>query len=240
VVSKNLPRRHLDESQRAVIAWKIANMAHGGDRRSDQTANLHSDNVSVSEAAAMMNVSRQNVFHARTVLRHGTPAEIAAVEAGEAKVSTTANQIRQRQIEPAEEAVVELRPSSHRQVGPKLPGGTTPEFIARRAVALRERGRSVNAVATELGIARQACGQMIDIVLIADKAGLPPRDRALAADLDRRLRPPQCSCRLDAVVAERQLVAFAGRLGAAPPRGSFLGGNRTREQFEPRCDGPFE
>jgi ParB-like chromosome segregation protein Spo0J len=40
VVAKNVARRHLSASQRAMIAAKIADMPHGGDRRSDQAANL--------------------------------------------------------------------------------------------------------------------------------------------------------------------------------------------------------
>src|SRR5262245_33557210 len=41
VLDKNLKRRHLTESQRAMVAAKIANLEHGGDRRSVQDANLH-------------------------------------------------------------------------------------------------------------------------------------------------------------------------------------------------------
>ena len=40
VISLNLVRRHLDESQKAMAAARVANMNHGGDRRSDQAANL--------------------------------------------------------------------------------------------------------------------------------------------------------------------------------------------------------
>jgi hypothetical protein len=45
VLSKNLHRRHLSESQRAMIAEELANMRHGGDRKSgeNQAANLRLD-----------------------------------------------------------------------------------------------------------------------------------------------------------------------------------------------------
>jgi hypothetical protein len=41
----------MNESQRAMVAAKIANMRHGGDRRSNQAANLPLENVSQPEAA---------------------------------------------------------------------------------------------------------------------------------------------------------------------------------------------
>ena len=59
VVSKNLHRRHLNESQRAQIAAEIANMPQGF--RSDQpSANLQKV-ISVPKAAELMNVSPRSV-----------------------------------------------------------------------------------------------------------------------------------------------------------------------------------
>ena len=65
VVSKNLRRRHLNESQRAAIAAEIANMPQGF--RSDQpSANLQKV-ISVPEAAELMNVSPRSVATAKTI-----------------------------------------------------------------------------------------------------------------------------------------------------------------------------
>jgi hypothetical protein len=47
------------ESQRALIAASLANMTHGGDRRSDQAANLPVGKISQPEAAKMLNVSER-------------------------------------------------------------------------------------------------------------------------------------------------------------------------------------
>ena len=57
VVSLNLKRRHLSESQRAMVAAKLANMPRGGDRQEQHRANLHS----ASTAAVMLNVGRASV-----------------------------------------------------------------------------------------------------------------------------------------------------------------------------------
>jgi ParB-like nuclease domain len=57
VVSKNLHRRHLNESQRAMIAAQIANMTVGG----DHSANLQKGQISQSKAAELMNVSTRSV-----------------------------------------------------------------------------------------------------------------------------------------------------------------------------------
>ena len=43
VVSANVMRRHLDESQRGLIAARMAQLPHGGDRKSDQRTNSSLD-----------------------------------------------------------------------------------------------------------------------------------------------------------------------------------------------------
>ena len=94
VISLNLTRRHLSESQRASVAAKLANLNHGGDRKSDQGANLplepEAPAVTVAAAAEMLNVSERSVKSARKVQDKGAPELVAALDAGKVAVSTAA------------------------------------------------------------------------------------------------------------------------------------------------------
>lgn len=87
VISSNLHRRHLSESQRAMVAAKLANMTHGGDRRRDQDANLHVDRAN---AAKLLNVSARSVADAAKVRKNGTDELIEACEKGVVPVSVAA------------------------------------------------------------------------------------------------------------------------------------------------------
>jgi hypothetical protein len=86
VVSLNLKRRHLDESQRALVAGRIAKLQQG---RPSNNASIEA--VSQAQAAALLNVSRSEVQRAREVLDEGAPELISAVERGEAAVSAAAD-----------------------------------------------------------------------------------------------------------------------------------------------------
>ena len=87
VVSLNLHRRHLTESQRGMVAAKLEQFTHGGDRKSDQDANLHVDRA---RAAEMLNVSPRTVAAAAKVKDDGAPELVAAVESGKVSVSAAA------------------------------------------------------------------------------------------------------------------------------------------------------
>ena len=82
-VSLNLHRRHLDTSQRAMVAAKLANLPHGV--RADQSG--HMAGVTQSESAELLNVGERTVRRARAVLDEGTPELIEAVERGEKSVT---------------------------------------------------------------------------------------------------------------------------------------------------------
>ena len=88
VVSLNLHRRHLDESQRAMVAGKLATLRDG--QRAARAASIDAPSVTQTQAAELLNVSRKSVQRAREVLDHGTPELVAAVERGEVSVSAAA------------------------------------------------------------------------------------------------------------------------------------------------------
>lgn len=86
VISHNLHRRHLDESQRGMVAAKLSNLSHGGQ---GGTLNPSIDGLKVSQSKAqeMLNVGESTVSRAKKIQREGVPELIAAVESGEVTVN---------------------------------------------------------------------------------------------------------------------------------------------------------
>jgi len=85
VISMNLRRRHLNETQRAMVAAKIATMRQGA--RTDLSP---IDERSQENAATLLNVSKRSVERAAKVLNRGTPELIEKVDGGEVSVSAAA------------------------------------------------------------------------------------------------------------------------------------------------------
>ena len=125
VVSLNLHRRHLDESQRALVGKRLSSMSHGGDRRSDQAANLPA--VTQSEAARLMNVSERSIRSAGQVLDHGAPELVAAVESGKVSVSAAA-------------AAAALPAEEQREVVAEIDAGERPADVIKRHVHVAQNG----------------------------------------------------------------------------------------------------
>jgi len=85
VISKNLNRRHLDESQRAMVAARLATMRQGERTDLERSANL--PKVAQPEAARALSISERALRHARRVQDHGAPELVRAVERGRLAVS---------------------------------------------------------------------------------------------------------------------------------------------------------
>ena len=88
VLSQNVHRRHLDESQRSLIASRLANMRQGERTDLQPSANLRK--VSQAEAAKRLNVSERSVTFAAFVEKEATPELIHAVGQGKIAVSAAA------------------------------------------------------------------------------------------------------------------------------------------------------
>jgi phage N-6-adenine-methyltransferase len=85
VVSMNLKRRHLTESQRGMIAAKLANMPPH--RPDINTANLR---TSQQEAAKLLNISERTVNTAKKVEQNAIPELVEKVNQGDISVSAAA------------------------------------------------------------------------------------------------------------------------------------------------------
>ena len=86
VTSMNIHRRHLTESQRAMIAEQLANLGEG--RPSTKTGSR--EPVSTAAAAKLMRVSPASVKRAKVVRLFGDPALVQAVENGKVSVNRAA------------------------------------------------------------------------------------------------------------------------------------------------------
>ena len=86
IVSLNLHRRHLSESQRAMVAARLATMRQG--ERTDLSP--IGERFGQAEAARLLNVGKRNVERAARVREAGAPVLVRAVEEGKIAVSDAA------------------------------------------------------------------------------------------------------------------------------------------------------
>jgi hypothetical protein len=97
VISLNDHRRHMSLAQRAFAADKLANIIHGGDRKSIKgSRELLIKNTSLKQAAAKLSISHPSVKRARQIRTHGTETDIADVVAGRVTLSAKTAEISAR------------------------------------------------------------------------------------------------------------------------------------------------
>jgi len=90
VVSMNLHRRQLNESQRAMVAARLANMERGDNRFTKVDGSID-PSTSQADAAKQLNVSVPSVKRAAKVLDDGVQELADTVDAGHVAVSTAAD-----------------------------------------------------------------------------------------------------------------------------------------------------
>lgn len=88
VVSLNLKRRHLSESQRAMVAKRLETFKQGDNRHTLEDMPI---GMSREAAAKLLNVGVRTVARAAEVIEQGAPELVAAVEAGKVSVSAAAD-----------------------------------------------------------------------------------------------------------------------------------------------------
>jgi N6-adenosine-specific RNA methylase IME4 len=152
VVSKNLKRRHLNESQRAMVAARLETYRHGDNQHSSGDANLH---VRRDEAAKQLGVSPRSVASAAVVRDKATPEIVQAVDRGRLPISQAAvasrlsREQQQRIAEEAEAGRVHVARTA----------------IKQAARALREHDLGVKIAGGNLDLPSQKFG-----VILADPA----------------------------------------------------------------------
>ncbi|MCT4654229.1 MAG: ParB/RepB/Spo0J family partition protein [Cohaesibacter sp.] len=114
VVSLNLRRRHLNASQRAMVAATVANFtkadagAQGGSNRKFAVASKKT----TQQAADMMNVSERAVSTAKKIAKEGEPEVIEAVQSGDMSLNEASNII---QLHPEQQKEVAALPKEQRR-----------------------------------------------------------------------------------------------------------------------------
>jgi hypothetical protein len=98
IVSANVHRRHLSESQRAMVAAQIAGLKPGRPQSGENSANVR-NKTSAAKAAEALNVGTRSVETAKKVLREAPAKEIRAIERGEKTVSAVAKEIKEAREE---------------------------------------------------------------------------------------------------------------------------------------------
>jgi N6-adenosine-specific RNA methylase IME4 len=88
VISKNVARRHLDESQRAMVAARLEGCRHGDNQHSEAHANLHL--LKRDDVARHLNVSPRSVACAAVVRDKAIPQIVQAVDRGKLSISQAA------------------------------------------------------------------------------------------------------------------------------------------------------
>lgn len=155
VLARNLHRRHLDESQRALVAGRIATMRQGA--RTD-LAQICAK--SQAEAAERLGVSRRSVQSAAAVLGAGIPELQRAIERREASVSAAAAVARLPQDEQREiVARGEIAPAAKRV---RAKRAAPADQTAGRVQALEEELERVRDGAQEAVAQAEAAHEVLN------------------------------------------------------------------------------
>jgi hypothetical protein len=150
VISANLRRRNLNESQRAMIAAKLATMVKGGGGLQAGTNGSRDLLVSQAAAAKKLSVSVESVKRAKVVETKGAPETIAAVKAGQLTVKPAAK---------IAQAPKEKQPALVKAAGEKRPKTETQKkadkYIREQKEAAKKRAIADKETAATLSVSAE-------------------------------------------------------------------------------------
>jgi hypothetical protein len=149
VIDANVIRRHLDESQRAMVAARIANMQRGNQPK----AKSAKSRISQADAGALLNVSERSANAAAAVQKTAAPEVVAKVDAGELGVYVAAE-------------LAKLPPEEQKALA-ALPAAQISKDVKIRAKAARRAERE-QGLAVTTRAAAEALGQKFYNVIYAD------------------------------------------------------------------------
>ncbi len=155
VLSKNLHRRHLSDSQRALVAADLARLVPGRpsaesprtkhDAAPDNSANLRDFEeapvMTQAEAAEALHVSERSVSSARKVLDAGAPELVAAVRDGAVAVSAAA-EIADMPVETQADLIRAADPKAFARVAKERRAVKQAEKKARRDERQKAMGKA--------------------------------------------------------------------------------------------------
>lgn len=149
VLSLNLHRRHLTESQRGHIAGKLANLKHGSNQHDKQELQIcnSTPDVTLADAAKALNVSKRTAASGRKVVADGTEelnAEVAANNIAVSKAAKIAKLPKDKQAEAIKDA---KKPA--RKTKPK-PRATSAVNKADQAVSHATPLKALKAINDEM------------------------------------------------------------------------------------------
>ncbi len=199
VVSLNLRRRHLNESQRAMLAARIKDtLAEEARKTRTEPGTNWSPGKAVEKAALLMNISPMSVKRAARVLRSGDQRLILLVRSGELPVSAAAEKLQEKLPPPAVTAdagpirfpILHAEPRWERQKFEKLAALELSAVAAEDAVLfLRAPDRALSEAMKLL----ERWGFHYEASIVVGRAAHPGRYTRLQHDLlliATRGRPP--------------------------------------------------
>lgn len=176
VYIKNVTRRHLTVSQRALAVAQFSALLKRGNvaAQCDGSAGA----ITMTQAAQRAEVSTASLKRAKNVLANGTDAEIASVKNGERNVRAVDDDIRARRRGKKKPAAPKPKAKAKASIGYRIPvpAGFTCLSDAVRAGVEHERGGSRADALKHSGLAVQTYLAARDIILLQQRDDLSTSD----------------------------------------------------------------